>query len=122
MEYIQESETQLDFSPYLFKSSSVPIHIKQFSPYVISLRVIDISLAVLSFLLCIALAGFFPIMKENPAELTVALIFSLVVTAFFNTYNLYNFHFIFSKRLHFLLRFPHPLDECHICHNRSGCL
>jgi len=102
MESLQESETKLNFAPHFFKSSSVPIHIKHFSPYVISLKTIDISLAVLSFLLSIVLTGFFPIMKENQAELVVALIFSFVVTAFFNTYNLYNFHFIFSKRLHLL--------------------
>ena len=102
MEHLQESETMLDFSPYYFKNTSIPVHIKHFSPYVISLRVIDISLAALSFLLCIVQTGFFPVMKENPAELAVALIFSLVITGFFHTYNLYNFHFIFSKRLHLL--------------------
>ena len=94
----QCGDEALEFAPILRDVEKKKVN--AFSPYKPALFAHDIILAGLTFGFGSWITGLGFFEKESLSYSVVLLALSLVVVAFFSSYNLYNYHLIFLKKKH----------------------
>lgn len=96
------SESVMEFTPVLKGSDAVEKRFRgsRFSPYKVALALYDFVLSILSFLGALWFAGVGPLIVSQPTQYAFILILSLMVLAFFPTFHLYHYRYIFMKKTH----------------------
>ena len=98
----QGREDALKYTLFLKGSDAVSKRMgrSRISPYKVALVAHDILMTGLAFGLGVVIIGFGFFMRGNSAQFGSLFVVSLMVIAFFPTYNLYNYHRIFSGNRH----------------------
>ena len=97
-----DAEEPLKFSPFLKGSDANVKKVRriQISPYKVAIVVLDVSVIGLSFGLGALITGHHFFVWEDPAQYGSFFILFLMIMAFLGSYNLYNYHLIFSAKGH----------------------
>jgi exopolysaccharide biosynthesis polyprenyl glycosylphosphotransferase len=95
-------EQLVNFKPFLNSSEAIPEKSgrNRVSPYKLVLAFHDFFAAIVAFGFSLWANGLNLYMREDFSQARVVLVISLMVIAFFPTYNLYNYHLIFSLKRH----------------------
>lgn len=95
-------EQLVNFNPFLNSSEVIPKKMgrNRVSLYKLILAFNDFFAAIVAFGFSIWASGLNLYMRENLNQAGVVLVISLMTIAFFQTYNLYNYHLIFSLKRH----------------------
>jgi len=103
----------LGFTPCLEGGGKFPrITLKnRFSPYQVVLFALDLTVAILFFLLGSKITGLNFFLAEGLGQFAFLFIFSVMIIAFFFVYNLYNYHLLFSAKKH-LINFLKSFGWC----------
>jgi len=92
----------LRFTPFLKGSDALTKKTgrARFPSYQIALLVHDFIAAMLAFVCGVWISGLSPFLFANSNQSITIFILALLIIAFFPTYNLYSYHFIFSSKKH----------------------
>jgi len=95
-------EQLVNFNPFLNSSEAIPKKMgrNRVSPYKLVLAFNDFFVAIVAFGFSVWANGLSLYMREDLSQAGVVLIISLMTIAFFQTFNLYNYHLIFSLKRH----------------------
>ena len=95
-------EDVLEFRPFLKGSDALTKGVTRgrVSPYKVGLFVDDLIAALFAFGFAAWITGLSQFLWENPVQSVAFLVLSLMVIAFFPTYNLYSYHLIYSNKNH----------------------
>jgi len=98
----RDVEESLKFTPFLKGSDATEKKVRrmQISPYKVALVVQDVLVIGLAFGLGAFINGHNFFMWEDTAQFGSFFVLSLMIIAFFGSYNLYNYHLIFSWKEH----------------------
>ena len=98
----RDMEEALKFTPFLKGSDATVKKVgrNQISPYKVALVVQDVLMIGLAFGLGAFITGHNFFVWENPGQLGIFFTLSLMIIAFFGSYNLYDYHLIFSGKEH----------------------
>ena len=101
-EFNYYGEQLVNFNPFLNNSEAIPKKTgrNRVSPYKLVLAFHDFFAAIVAFGLSVWATGLSFYMREDLSQAGVVLVISLIVIAFFQTFNLYNYHLIFSLKRH----------------------
>ena len=100
----RDVEEALKFTPFLKGSDATVKKVgrNQISPYKVALVVQDVLVICLAFGLGAFINGHNFFVWEDPAQFGSFFILSLMIIAFFGSYNLYDYHLIFSGKEHLI--------------------
>ena len=98
----RDADESLKFTPFLKGSDATVKKVgrNQISPYKVALVVQDVLVIGLAFGLGAFINGHNFFVWEDPAQFGSFFILSLMIIAFFGSYNLYDYHLIFSSKEH----------------------
>ena len=98
----RDADESLKFTPFLKGSDATVKKVgrNQISPYKVALVVQDVLVIGLAFGLGAFITGHNFFVWEDPAQFGSFFILSLMIIAFFGSYNLYDYHLIFSGKEH----------------------